>query len=203
MTETVGIICSGDIDDTLLNPVMRITNNALTESGSPFNYVLRPLLPKCSHIPAVSYDARIGRYNIEPFFSLARTILGQAQAKKDDICLKKAIVMTNVPLFSYCSNSNVIGEADFNGSYAVFSIHGMDDDNKEIYNSRIVKEILFQLGLLNGLRHCSVEGCVMQQCKEVHDLDSKSFDYCHECKAKVAKLPKKPKYRQYNGTLEV
>lgn len=99
---------------------------------------------------------------------------------------KKSILLTDVdifiPIFTF-----VFGLAKLNGDAGIVSIHrlnnrfyGLPEDN-EILISRMRKEIVHELGHLQGLKHCERYDCVMTSSTVVEELDTKNELYCADC----------------------
>lgn len=53
--------------------------------------------------------------------------------------------------------------------------------DKEIYISRIRKEIIHELGHMEGLLHCQNQKCVMNFSNSIYDVDQKSDWFCNVC----------------------
>lgn len=52
--------------------------------------------------------------------------------------------------------------------------------SKEVFEKRIYKEVLHEIGHLFGLGHCRIEKCVMSFSNSVYDVDRKEGKFCAE-----------------------
>jgi archaemetzincin len=82
----------------------------------------------------------------------------------------------------------VFGEAELPGHCAIVSCHRLRDEfyglpsRPDLFEERLVKEALHELGHTFGLRHCASWGCVMASTHSVERLDLKTAEFCPECK---------------------
>jgi archaemetzincin len=51
-----------------------------------------------------------------------------------------------------------------------------------LFKDRIIKEAIHELGHTYGLRHCSLESCIMFKSKTISHTDRKGRDFCQACK---------------------
>ena len=82
----------------------------------------------------------------------------------------------------------VFGEARCPGRVAVISTYRLktDSSNKpDLFESRVVKEAVHEIGHMLGLRHCSDSSCVMYFSERLADTDKKSDTFCLECEPKM------------------
>ena len=98
----------------------------------------------------------------------------------------KSILITDVdlfiPIFTF-----VFGLAKLSGDIGIVSIHRLNNiyyglpEDKDILKSRLIKEIVHELGHLHGLKHCERYDCVMTSSTVVEELDTKGETYCNSC----------------------
>lgn len=81
----------------------------------------------------------------------------------------------------------VFGEAELGGRAAVVSTHRFRNEfyglsvNPKRLKSRLIKEVVHELGHTFGLIHCEYQGCVMYPSSYVEEIDQKSADFCSSC----------------------
>lgn len=89
-----------------------------------------------------------------------------------------------VPVLTY-----VFGEAQLDGMAALVSSFRLDDrlyglpENRDLFERRLIKEAVHELGHTFGLLHCSRFDCVMHSSTAVEEIDLKSEMFCAECEA--------------------
>jgi len=108
------------------------------------------------------------------------------QYYEGQITKDKALILTSVdiflPIFTY-----IFGLAKLGGVAAVVSTYRLDDryyglpENQDRLKTRIVKEIIHELGHLFNLRHCKNYQCVMASSATADDLDIKQAEFCSNC----------------------
>ena len=92
-----------------------------------------------------------------------------------------------IPILTY-----VFGEAQLGGAGAVVSMHRLNNrlyglpENKLLLCERLNKEAIHELGHTFGLLHCPTPGCVLSPSTYVEDIDQKSDQVCHECRAQIS-----------------
>jgi len=82
----------------------------------------------------------------------------------------------------------VFGEARCPGRVAVISTHRLSADRSgdpDVFESRVVKEAVHEIGHMLGLKHCSEPSCVMYFSERLADTDRKSDSFCSECGSKL------------------
>ena len=86
----------------------------------------------------------------------------------------------------------VFGEARCPGRAAVISTYRLkpDGDNHALFESRIIKEAIHEIGHMLGLKHCPESSCVMYFSERIADTDRKRDSFCLECgpKAKLLEI---------------
>jgi len=88
--------------------------------------------------------------------------------------------VTDVDLYTPDLNF-VFGQAELPGKAAVISIVRLHSNNEELFNSRMVKEAVHEIGHTLGLRHCPDIHCVMHFSNCLGDTDVKGEEYCIRC----------------------
>lgn len=130
-------------------------------------------------LPAEAYHSRRGQY-------LSSYILKKLRSNlylKDE---EKALIIADVDLYAEGLNF-VFGEAEINGSLAIISVIRLREsfyglpENEELFQARVKKEAVHELGHVFGLRHCSFPHCVMYFSNSLIDTDRKSWNFCPRC----------------------
>lgn len=91
-----------------------------------------------------------------------------------------------VPVLTY-----VFGEAQLDGKAAVISTYRLDERlygfpaNQSLYELRMVKEAMHEIGHTLGLYHCHDYRCVMHSSTAVEEIDLKGENYCPACEGKA------------------
>jgi archaemetzincin len=81
------------------------------------------------------------------------------------------------------------GEAIIGGCVAAVYLQRLlphstvDDDNRlrALFQNRLIKEIVHELGHTFGLQHCAHNLCVMYKSKSINDTDNKNGKFCEIC----------------------
>ncbi|HET6799988.1 MAG TPA: archaemetzincin family Zn-dependent metalloprotease [Nitrososphaeraceae archaeon] len=84
----------------------------------------------------------------------------------------------------------VFGEAHLGGRVAAiylpklreeFYVRKSDKNNKNLFEQRVIKEAVHELGHTFGLRHCQISKCVMHFSNSLQDTDFKDDKLCEKC----------------------
>jgi len=82
----------------------------------------------------------------------------------------------------------VFGEARCPGRVAVISTYRLkadDSDGPDLFEGRVVKEAVHEIGHMLGLKHCSSPSCVMHFSERLADTDRKEDGFCSECEPRM------------------
>lgn len=130
------------------------------------------------NLPEKAFDPSRKQYRSTMFLDQLKTLLpGKAL---------KGLAVVDVDLYVPRLNF-VFGEAEVEGKHAVISLfrlhpqyYGQPQDI-EIYQKRILKEAVHELGHTFGLGHCSDPRCVMHFSNSIEDTDRKRESFCSNC----------------------
>lgn len=84
----------------------------------------------------------------------------------------------------------VFGEARLDGRSGIVSTFRLSAGlpSSMVFDSRVEKEVIHELGHMVGLEHCSSISCAMYKSERVEDTDSKSDHYCDKCQVRLKEL---------------
>jgi archaemetzincin len=84
----------------------------------------------------------------------------------------------------------VFGQAHLGGRVAAiylprlrgeFYVRKSDNKTNNLYEQRVIKEAVHELGHTFGLRHCQISKCVMHFSNSLQDTDFKDDEFCDRC----------------------
>jgi archaemetzincin len=102
----------------------------------------------------------------------------------------RTILITSVDLFMPIFTF-VFGLAKLNGTTGIVSTHRLRSEfyglppDEGLLKTRLIKEVVHELGHLLNLRHCPNYHCVMTSSNTADDLDVKGDQFCKSCLNKV------------------
>lgn len=91
-----------------------------------------------------------------------------------------------IPIFTF-----LFGEAQLNGAGALVSAHRLHNpfygipENQALFENRLLKESIHELGHTFGLIHCFTIRCVMNTSTYVEEIDQKSANFCRSCEQEI------------------
>ena len=90
----------------------------------------------------------------------------------------------------------VFGEAHLGGRVAAiylprlrdeFYVRKSDKNKNNLFEQRVIKEAVHELGHTFGLRHCQISKCVMHFSNSIRDTDFKDDKFCERCNKILAR----------------
>ena len=165
----------------LIVPVLPCDDNAVSALIPPLETIFR--FPASLHVtepidPSFAFDVYRNQFN--------STALISAFVHRFKGFKGKIIGVTSVDLFVPVL-SDVFGEAQLDGPFAVVSAHRLDDTlyglpaNSQLLHERLAKEAVHELGHTFRLLNCLDYRCVMHSSTAVEDIDVKSKEFCQSC----------------------
>jgi archaemetzincin len=85
----------------------------------------------------------------------------------------------------------VYGEAKPSSGVATLSLYRLHPKNytrktvSKIFQERVIREALHEVGHLYGLGHCGYAKCVMRACTSLPEVDAAGNKFCSECTARL------------------
>jgi archaemetzincin len=95
--------------------------------------------------------------------------------------------VTSVDLFVPGMNF-VFGEARLPGRVGIISTHRLKAESPnedDLFQERVTKEAVHEIGHMLGLTHCSDSVCVMHFSQHIQDTDRKHAEFCKSCHSRL------------------
>jgi len=81
---------------------------------------------------------------------------------------------------------NIFGLGYIGGNTSVVSDYRLQSNDKGLFDNRLKKVILHELGHNLGLSHCTVDSCLMSETNgDIGRLNKTGGDYCKKCRRKL------------------
>ncbi|MFH1397353.1 MAG: hypothetical protein ABIH27_02215, partial [Candidatus Omnitrophota bacterium] len=119
-----------------------------------------------------------GQYLVDDFYSIAGNI--KRYSSQDAILL-----LTDVDVTGFRNGKHLdylFGRASPEKNVTVMSTHRFYSPDRDLYQRRVLKNAIHELGHIFGLGHCDDSACVMRFSKNVEELDKTGLEFCPSCK---------------------
>ncbi|MFA6296788.1 MAG: archaemetzincin family Zn-dependent metalloprotease [Patescibacteria group bacterium] len=123
-------------------------------------------------VPDFAFNAEKNQYDAE------KILLDLQKVEFED--LEKMIAVTNKDLFALEYNY-IFGQGDCPGRQSIVSVFRLKDKNENLFNERVLKEAIHELGHNFGLSHCLNIKCPMHFSINIADTDLKEITLCEKC----------------------
>ena len=81
---------------------------------------------------------------------------------------------------------SIFGLGYIGGNTSIVSDYRIQSNDKDLFDNRLKKVILHELGHNLGLPHCSVDSCLMSETNgDIGKLNKSGGDYCKKCRRKL------------------
>lgn len=148
--------------------INHIKNNFPLEN---FNFELNGKI----EIPLRAYNRLRNQYNGRVILELLPTCITGEEG-----VIFRTLGITPVNLYVEGLNF-IFGLSEINGIHCVVSTYMLLSTDERLYLSRVLKEVVHELGHTFGLRHCRDAKCVMHFSNTLRDTDFKSHNFCKHC----------------------
>jgi len=169
----IGLVAFGDVDREELSFLPPALQDIM---GLPADWG-----PSLS-IPEGAYKGKRRQYFAAPFIRVLADLPGDGYLR--------LLGITDVDLFTAGLNF-IFGQAVIGGRECLISLarlrpsfYGQPDD-AGLFQERVIKEAVHELGHTFGLSHCSDSQCVMMFSNSLSDTDRKSNVFCRSCKSSI------------------
>lgn len=165
-------------------------------------YKLREVLPFNTELDLLSFpllkdslNKRSGKWHAEKLLSCLASELKRFKHRKcwkTDVHLSKALGITDVDLY-FRKPSPLFGISEV-GKDAVISMYRLrsklygDERDEELFQERVLKIAMHELGHAFGVGHCRTKRCVMSHTHSIERIDEQFSEFCNNCKQKLLEM---------------
>lgn len=165
-------------------PLRILADGALTEEAYEGAEAVRAALPVEPEVVVADLTEQVtrSRNRIRGQVNAARFLESIGTAPRgDDLMLLVIAEDIYIDGFNFC-----FGLAY--GRSAVVSVYRLRSRDRQLYLSRVRKEVVHEVGHMLGLRHCRDPGCVMFFSNSIEDTDRKGEALCRRCAASLQRI---------------
>lgn len=132
--------------------------------------------------PAPAFDPHRRQYNATTLL----VMLNDLPAVEDVVRVGVTDVDLFLPVFTH-----VFGAAQLDGTAGIASCHRLrpeltgDRPDNTLLRSRLLKEVLHELGHTLGLTHCRTSWCAMAASRIAEEVDLKDAAFCDRCSERI------------------
>jgi len=164
-------------DDSLLDGVRRTIDRV---------FGVRARVEHHSDRPTHAFDPRRGQHSST---QILKWLVGRSSGNR------RTLAVTDVDLFIPVLTF-VYGEAQLGGSVAVVSTARLTSSpgperERGLFENRVIKECIHELGHTFGLIHCDAAECVMSRSVNLIEVDAKLTTLCGDCYSHFQSLHRK------------
>ena len=164
MSKPLGVVLLDSLDDRVLEDVVTVVREKLRTEVSLLGRI------NC----ASGFDRERGQWNAEVLVSQCMGALSSPSR----FCVGLTGADLYVPRLNF-----VFGLALRREGLAIVSWHRLRDEDGALV-TRLAKEVIHEVGHLEGLDHCPNRSCVMWFSNTLRETDGKGPDFCTECAGK-------------------
>lgn len=127
-----------------------------------------------------AYDTRKNQYH-------STRILALLEKRIELVPVERLLGVAGFDLFVPGMNF-VFGEARLPGRVGIISTYRLrpqSPSEDKLFQERVIKEAIHEIGHMLGLRHCADRMCVMHFSETIADTDRKRAEFCSNCKSHI------------------
>jgi len=160
-------------------------------------------------LPEKAFNKRSGKWHAEKILSYLVKELKHVREKKHwhaGAHLTKIIGVSDVDLY-FKKPTHLFGLSEVQRD-AVISIYPLkcacrgDEHCEELFQERVLKVAMHELGHAFGIGHCRVKRCAMSPAHSVEDIDHQLPEFCNDCKQRLLRRARTGRARIKNTKRE-
>ena len=175
---------------------MRSEELSLVQVGLNLDSKLEQLIPAfAKKLPNINSVLLPPLIDVEEAFDSTRNqyhstrIIAILESETELNSSRKVMDVTSLDLYNPgMDGQGFVFEARYPGRVGVVSTARLRTtlhDEPGTFEDRVRKEVIHEVGQMKGLKHCPNPLCVMHRSRSVYDTDTKTDDYCDNCRAEL------------------